>query len=225
MVDWAQMKIRLQNHKPPMLALIDVPDASTNLPRPDWRYRLDFILGEGIPSDSSPSPLEKPSHDDFEKWMDVVSGAQRRHREYAQKFGDGMEIVGKNSLGELRLQWEGETPLVTNITASDKTFLVLFPEDYPQAPFLVTIDNEIVKVGALNRDTGECSKVERSQRGTKAAPHVAGAVMKVFKTATQAQWWRRSSKANLAPLTTYTISLSYDDPQFPKPKVPREPNT
>ena len=222
MADWVQMANRLQDHQPPMLALIDVPDASTNLPKPDWRYRIDFILGERRSSDFSVGDLEKPNPADHEKWLKVFSEALARHRDYAQKFGDGLEIVGKNSLGELRFQWDGETRLVTNIKADDQTFLVLFPEDLPPPPFLVTIDDEIVKIGAVHRGTGECSQVVRAQRGTKAAPHLAGAVVKVFKTATQVQWWRLTSETKLLPLTTYTMSLSYDDPQFPKPKLPRE---
>ncbi|HET9533258.1 MAG TPA: hypothetical protein VFQ92_23080, partial [Blastocatellia bacterium] len=222
MGDWVQMANRLQDHEPPMLALIDVPEASSALPKPDWRYRIDFILGERRRADFSQTDLEKPNPDDRQRWMKVIAEAHRRHRDYAQKFGDGLEIVGKNSLGELRLQWEGDTRLVTNINADAKTFLVLFPEVLPPPPFLVTIDDEIVKVGAVHRGTGECSEVVRGQRGTKAAPHLAGAVVKVFKTATQTQWWRLTSETKLLPLTTYTMSLSYDDPQFPKPKLHRE---
>jgi hypothetical protein len=224
MADWVTMANRLQDHEPPMIALIDVPEASSNLPKPDWRYRIDFVLGERRSGDFSPSDLEKPDPDDRERWMKVIAEAHRRHRDYAQKFGDGLELLGRNSLGELRLQWEGDTLLATNVKADDKTFPVLFPEVFPAPPFLTTIDDEIVKVGAVHRGGGQISEVVRAQRGTKAAPHLAGAVVKVFKTATQVQWWRLTDETKLLPLTTYTMSLSYDDPQFPKPKLPRETN-
>ncbi len=222
MADWVTMANRLQDHEPPMIALIDIPEASSNLPKPDWRYRIDFILGEKRSSEFSLSDLEKPNPNDHEKWLKVFTEAHDRHRDYAQKFGDGLELLGRNSLGELRLQWEGDTLLATNIKADDKTFPVLFPEVFPAPPFLATIDDEIVKVGAVHRGGGQISEVVRAQRGTKAAPHLAGAVVKVFKTATQVQWWRLTGETKLLPLTTYTMSLSYDDPQFPKPKLPRE---
>ena len=89
-------------------------------------------------------------------------------------------------------------------------------------PLLIKIDDEIIKVGAVDRGTGECSGVARGQHRTTAATHKAGAAVTVFPTASQVQWWRLSDESKLLPLTRYTLSLSYTDPDFPKPKLPRE---
>jgi hypothetical protein len=84
------------------------------------------------------------------------------------------------------------------------------------------IDNEIIEVGEVDRGTGVCSKLTRGQHRTQAATHAAGTDVEVFKTATQTHWWRLTGETRLVPLTRYTVSLSYDDPEFPKPKVPGE---
>ena len=222
MADWEKMGERLENSEPPMLSLIDAPAAVSALPPPDWRYRLDFMLGEKIADDVNLSTLEQPNSSDQQKWFEVNREAQRRHKDYARKWGDGLELVAKNSLGELRLQWEGDTTLVFEVAANENTFRVAVPDFLPAPPFLVMIDNEIIKVGAINRGTGVCSEVARGHRQTTAARHEAAAVVKVFKTATQTQWWRLTEQTQLLPLTKYTLSLSYGDPEFPKPKVPGE---
>jgi hypothetical protein len=221
MADWVHMPDAMMGHTPPMLSLIDAPSTGVS-PRPDWRYRIDFMLGEKSGIEFTLNTLEKPEPSDTQKWFRVVSEAQTRHRNYAQKWGDGLELVGKNSLGELRLQWEGGTTLIAGIGADDNSFRIAAPNVLPAFPLLITIDDEIIKVGEVHRGTGECSQVVRGQRGTKKAPHASDAAVKVFQTATQTQWWRLTSETKLLPLTTYTLSLSYLDPQFPKPKLPRE---
>jgi hypothetical protein len=80
----------------------------------------------------------------------------------------------------------------------------------------------VIKVGAVDAATGVCSTLTRAQRGSQAAEHAAGAVVEVFRTATQTHWWRLSGTTTVLPLTTYTVSLDYLDPQFPKPKRPQE---
>jgi hypothetical protein len=73
----------------------------------------------------------------------------------------------------------------------------------------------------VNLGDGECSELVRGQHRTTAAAHANGAKLAVFKTATQTQWWTLPTETKL---TRYTLSLSYDDPQFPKPTLPRETN-
>jgi hypothetical protein len=226
MADWVHMEEWMSRHTPPMLSVIDAPGThSSTASHPHWRYRLDFMLGEKSGNDFTLNLLEKPNPGDHDRWLKVIGEAQDRHRNYAHKWGDGLELVGKNSLGELRLQWEGATTLVSAINATEKSFRVAAPDLLPAPPLLVRINDEIIKVGAVHRGTGVCSKVERGQRGTTAASHPANAAVTVFKTATQTQWWRLTAETKLLPLTRYTLSLSYDDPQFPKPKLPGEANS
>jgi hypothetical protein len=151
MADWVHMEDWMSRHTPPMLSFVDAEETHAVIPKPDWRYRIDFTLGEKTGIDFSLGLLEKPDPGDHEHWLEVFNEAHQRHKDYAQKWGDGIEIVGKNSIAEIRFQWEGES-----------------------------------------------------------------------KTVTQTSWWRLSNETRLLPLTRYTISLSYDDPRFPKPKVPGE---
>jgi hypothetical protein len=223
--DWEKMGERLESSDPPMLSLTDTPAAVNALPPPDWRYRLDFMLGEKMSDSLALSALEKPSSGDPQEWFRLHREAQRRYVDYAQKYGDGLELVGKNSLGELRVQWDGATTLITAMGAADNSFTVAAPDVLPAPPFLVNIGSEIIKVGDVHRGTGVCSKLARKQRGTTAAAHAANTAVTVFKTATQTQWWRITEKTKLLPLTKYTLSLSYVDPEFPKPKVPGEANS
>ncbi|MDQ3666949.1 MAG: hypothetical protein M3410_10305 [Acidobacteriota bacterium] len=220
--EWAHMSGWMRRRRPPMLALKDAEETRDFIPRPDWRYRIDFILGEKSGINFNLGLLEKPDPADHENWLKVVNEAHNRHKNYAQKWGDGIEIVGRNNLSELRFQWSGRTGLASNIAAADDSFKVSAPDLLPSPPLLVKIGNEIIKVGAVHRGTGVCSEVARAQHGTQAAAHVAGAAVEVFKTATQTHWWRLTGETQLLPLTRYTISLDYFDPLFPKPKLPGE---
>jgi hypothetical protein len=221
MNDWVQMPDFMMGHTPPMLSLIDAPETAV-IPKPDWRYRIDFTLGEkGRPEFKLNELGPPPDDDDPQKWFEFLAKSHKQHKDFAQEFGAGLELVGKNSLGELRLQWEGDTTLVGGIAAADKSLKVASPNVLPAAPLLIKVDDEIIKVGAVNLGSGECSDLVRGQHRTDAAAHANGAKVAVFKTATQTQWWTLPTETKL---TRYTLSLSYDDPQFPKPKLPRETN-
>jgi hypothetical protein len=222
MADWVQMEDWMTRHTPPMLSLVDAPDTHSVLKTPDWRYRIDFVLGKKSGVNLSLNLLTKPNPSDHENWFKVIGEAQRRYIDYAQKFGDGIEIVGRNNIAELRLQWGGKTTLVSGMAATDKSFKVAAPDLLPSPPLLVKIDNEIVEIGKIDRGTGVCSDVARAEHKTQAASHSAEAAVEVFKSATQTHWWRLTGETRLLPLTRYTVSLSYDDPEFPKPKIPRE---
>jgi hypothetical protein len=221
MADWVQMPDFMMGHTPPMLSLIDAPGTAV-IPKPDWRYRIDFMLGERSRPEFKLNELgPPPSEDDPQKWFEFLAKSHKQHKDFAQEFGNGLELVGKNSLGELRLQWEGDSTLVAGIAADDKSLKIASPNVLPAPPLLIKIDDEIIRVGAVDLGTGVCSELVRARHGTKAAPHSNGAKVTVFKTATQTQWWTLPTETKL---TRYTLSLSYDDPQFPKPKLPRETN-
>ena len=222
MAHWVQMEDWMTRHTPPMLSLLDAPDTQSVLKIPDWRYRVDFALAKKSGIDFSLSLLTKPNPTDHENWLKVFNNAHERYRDYAQKWGDGMEIVGRNNVSELRFQWGGNTSLVSAINDSEKSFRIAAPDLLPAPPLLVKIDNEVVEIGKIDRGTGVCSEVLRAQHKTQKAAHAANAAVEVFKSATQTQWWRLTGETKIVPLTRYTISLTYDDPEFPKPKIPRE---
>ena len=222
--EWVHMEGWMRSRRPPMLALKEAEETHDFIPKPDWRYRIDFIQGERSNEPFNLGLLEKPDPSDHENWLKVFHEAHDRYRDYAQKHGDGTEIVGKNNLAEIRLQWGGRTGLVSSMGAADDSFTVTAPDLLAAPPLLVKIGDEIIQVGAIHRGTGVCSEVARAQHGTQAAAHAAGATVEVFKTATQTHWWRLTGDTRLLPLTRYTISLDYLDPQYPKPKIPSETN-
>jgi hypothetical protein len=225
MAHWVHMTDWMTRRVPPMISVLDAEEAhGSTIPTPDWRYRIDFILGKKSGVDFSLDLLQKPNPSDHQNWIKVFGAAHQRYKDYAQKWGDGMEMIGKNNIAELRFQWGGETTLVSDMTPAANSFQVTTPDALPATPVLLKINNEIVEVGAIHRGTGVCSQVTRGQHGTTPAQHTGGATVEVFKTATQTHWWRLTEDARLVPLTTYTVSLTYDDPQFPKPRLNGEAN-
>ncbi|HWS99458.1 MAG TPA: hypothetical protein VN256_04225 [Pyrinomonadaceae bacterium] len=212
------------SREPPMVAFTDAAESQAvpfvNLP--DWRYRIDFVLGEKSGINFTLGLLEKPNPDDHDNWLKVFSAAHERYRNYAQKWGDGIEIIGRNNIAELRFQWGGQTTLVSAVAASDASFTVAEPDALPAPPVLVKLGDEVVRVGAIHRGTGVCSDVRRAQHKTQAAAHAAGAAVGVFRTATQTHWWRLTGDTQLVPLTRYTVSLDRLDPVYPKPMLRQE---
>jgi hypothetical protein len=224
--EWAHMAGWMRKRRPPMLAMKEAQETREFVPAPDWRYRVDFIRGDKTGPAFTPSILETPAASDKENWLKVFSEAQSRYKEYAQKRADGQEMIGKNSFAELRVRWGRETTLASALAADADSFTVAAPANLPAPPLLVRVGDdeqaEIIKVGAIDPATGICSALARAQRGSQASAHASDAVVEVFRTAMQTHWWRLGGEVKVLPLTTYTVSLDYFDPQFPKPKRPQE---
>jgi hypothetical protein len=224
--EWAHMAGWMRKRRPPMLAMKEAEETRDFVPRPDWRYRVDFLRGEKTGPNFTPDLLEKPAQSDKENWLKVFHEAHSRYKDYAQKRADGQEIIGKNNFAELRVRWGRATSLALAFSAVADSFTVAAPDNLPAPPLLVRVGDdehaEIIKVGAVDRTTGVCSVLARAQRGSQAAAHAAGVIVEVFRTATQTHWWRVGGEVKVLPLTTYTVSLDYFDPQFPKPKRPQE---
>lgn len=225
-MDWPVTPNWMRKRQPPMLAMKESEESRDIVPAPDWRYRLDFLRGDKSGPNFTPTPLSKPDPSDKEGWLKVNRDAHARYKEYAQTLADGREIIGKNNFAELRVQWGPQTTLAAGMTAAADSFTVAAAAGFPTPPLLVRIGDdahaEVIKVGALDAATGVCSNLTRAQRGSQPAAHAAGAVVAVFRTATQTHWWRLSGATGAQPLTTYTVSLDHLDPQFPKPKRPQE---
>ena len=223
LADWAEYEPWMLRQTPPMLGLKDADDVFTPR-RPDWRYRIDFMLGEKLGTDFSLSTLTNPDPQAHDDWLDVFNEALERHRDYAQKWGDGLEIIGRNNVAVLRFHWEGTSTLAGAITADAATLRLADSTQFPDPPFRLKIDGETLEVGELDRVTHVCSKLKRGVFETAKQAHQDGAAATVAKAAVQQHWWRLTNETRLQPLTTYTVSLEYDDARYPRPRLPQEPN-
>lgn len=67
------------------------------------------------------------------------------------------------------------TTLAAAIDAVQTSFTVTDASLFPDPPFRITVDAEIMEVGAIDRVTKTFSNVTRGVEGTAAAPHAAGA--------------------------------------------------
>ena len=72
----------------------------------------------------------------------------------------------------LRVANNAVTQLVQSIDASNTALTVLDGSKFPEPPFMVTVDNEIIKVGARTEST--FSSLTRGAENTVAASHTAG---------------------------------------------------
>ncbi|MDK2902081.1 MAG: hypothetical protein PWR14_985, partial [Thermosediminibacterales bacterium] len=69
------------------------------------------------------------------------------------------------------------TTLVSGIDAVVTSFTVTDASKFPEAPFRITIDAEIMEVGAIDKGNNIFSNVQRGLEGTTAASHNAGATI------------------------------------------------
>lgn len=67
-----------------------------------------------------------------------------------------------------------QTTLNGAITSSATSFIVVDASLFPAAPFRVTVDAEIMEVGAVDTGTKTFSSVLRGQEGTTATTHNSG---------------------------------------------------
>jgi len=87
---------------PPMMA---TPSVASTPVQPDWRYRLDFLLGQ--PDNRPQSSLPPPGTAWLEQWR--RQGAE--YYNYVKAYGDGSEITGRNNLGEVSFELENGEPV------------------------------------------------------------------------------------------------------------------
>ncbi|MGB9904722.1 MAG: hypothetical protein ACPLQO_08675, partial [Desulfotomaculales bacterium] len=69
------------------------------------------------------------------------------------------------------------TTLVSGIDATATSFSVTDASKFPDAPFRITVDAEIMEVGAIDKVNNVFSNVQRGLEGTVAASHDAGATV------------------------------------------------
>src|SRR5690606_21714184 len=77
-----------------------------------------------------------------------------------------------------------KTTLTSSISAGDTTFQVDDSSTFPdEGPFRITIDAEVMEVGAINKVTHTFSNVQRGLEGTMSAAHDSGAEVTMRFTA------------------------------------------
>lgn len=223
LADWLLFRPALLRRTPAMLATGEEPLLTSAPQTPDWRYRIDFMLGEmSNRAQAALAELATPPPDDRDEWLKVFREALRRHRDYAHKWGDGLEMVGKNNFAVLRFHWEGDTKLAAGISESETSLRLADSTGFPDAPFRMIIGAETLEVGAIDRVTHVCSELKRGAFETTAQAHVTGAGVRTAKAVVQTHWWRLTDELGLLPLTTYIVSLEPEDARYPRPKLPGE---
>ncbi len=70
----------------------------------DWCYRIDFIMMNPLtePSQALPAPT---SGDTSAAALSKTTEIARVHTAYSDQWADGKEIVGRNHIGQISLQW------------------------------------------------------------------------------------------------------------------------
>lgn len=121
-------------------ALLDMrrPDALQPSAPPDWTYRVEFV--DGNPEDRDQPNADAAAAPNGLPYPEELAAAAATHRARVRRSGRGRSIVGRNHLGEIRLQWTD-----------------------------------------------------------------------AHRSATQILWWRPTETAPLLPLTSYQVSLDFDD--------------
>jgi len=108
----------------------------------------------------------------------------------------------------LYIKNNARSTLALSIGASDTSLTVASGEGlkFPSlTPFRITIDNEIIEVGAVSGDT--FTSLTRGVEGTTAAAHALGAVVELRITAELVDQWRFTQQ-NAQTGTSYTLVLS-----------------
>ena len=78
----------------------------------------------------------------------------------------------------LNVKNNSQTALTRDIGPSETSFTVEDPYSLPTPPFRMTIDEEIMEVGAKNDGTKTLSNVIRAQEGTAAQSHSSGSAVR-----------------------------------------------
>lgn len=126
-----------------------VSNASANLiPKPDWRYRIDFILAEDEvrePAPFAPREVILPAYEEdrIEALKNYLAMA-KNHEDYARKWGHGKEIVGVNNVCEISFDWKpDQKKTVTQKTwwrLKSKSDREAFLKAFPLSKFSVSLE-------------------------------------------------------------------------------------
>ena len=182
-------------------------------------YRIDFIRGT--------------------KEKKVENFNTISHFHFARQQAPSSEIIRRSNFASITIDWEGEGKLVQALDAKAESFTIVLAQGktFPQAPFFVLIDQEIMYVLETKTQAGNdteltCSQVKRGKADSQAQAHVQNSTVKIRRTVSQTIWvvaevplkeQTNTSVLDLTPhaLTRYKVAMAADDLQYTKPT----PNT
>lgn len=96
----------------PALANAQGPTLATDTilkKRPDWRYRIDYLLADYELDGFTPVTASAPTGSHQQALKEYMR-ASENHDDYAKRWGNGKEIVGLNNFGEVTFQWNPAQP-------------------------------------------------------------------------------------------------------------------
>jgi hypothetical protein len=72
---------------------------------PEWRYRIDYLVAAfEIDDDFHPQPTPQPDANRSKALQSYLTAA-KDYDDYAERWGNGKEIVGVNNFGEITFNW------------------------------------------------------------------------------------------------------------------------
>lgn len=198
---------------PPMLRLKEIAPQLT-IPEPDWLYRSDCVRGEKVLGLEGVTSLTSGQYT-----IDNLADALRNHRIYADQGAAGLEIIGKNNFGDVTFQWDAQTHLVADALPGAVELRVAEVAGFPPTPFYVWLDAELIEVREVDAIASAFRNLRRGVGDTPVTGHAAGSTARLRRQAVQHTWWRTRESAPLQVLTRFSVSLEFDDPEYPMPTL------
>ena len=208
-------------------------DPATKIPKPDWFYRIDHMRGAkpkpADPNDPKLHKFENITAGGFDAALQKVVKNQIEHIKYGKNFAAGLEVIATNSIAEVSFGWEGAGKLADALTADTDKFVIKVDKTFPQTPFQIIVEAEIIKV-SKTEPFGTDLRVIECKRGaakTTKAAHAKEAAVVVRKLVSQTHWVAKAKKEDSLPasvadvecaqFTRYDIPMEVEDLEFPKP--------
>ncbi len=208
-------------------------DPTVKIPKPDWFYRIDHMRGKKPkPSDPNDPKLHKFENilaGGFDATIQKLVKNQIEHFKYGRNFAAGLEVIALNSIAEITFAWEGKGVLADALTAETDKFVIKVEKAFPQAPFHIIVDSEVIQV-SKTEPFGSDLRITGCKRGgvkTTKVAHAKDAAVVVRKLVSQTHWVARAKKEETLPtgvadvecaqFTRFDIPMELEDVEFPKP--------
>ena len=161
----------------------------------------------------------------------ALSRFMSHHFYFSQKKTPGLEVIALNSIAQFNFHWEGKGKLHELLTFESKEMRVEIVEDFPEPPFQIMVEEEIIQVGSveITPPIGRYLKLKRGVDGSKAVAHAKGIEVTIRKTVNQLHWVvDKGAKGadglhvqSVRPLTRFKVPMEFADPKFKEPSIPK----
>ena len=187
---------------------------------------MDHIRGESTNTDPPPNSEPAESESDGQKFKRFVA----HHFYFSQKKTPGLEVISLNSIGQFNFHWEGKGKVNQLLTKESKLMEVEIVDDFPDPPFQIMVEEEIIQVGAVELipPVGRFSKLKRGVDGSKAVEHLLGVEVVIRKTVNQTHWVIDAGAKDInglhaqtaRTLTRFTVPMEFVDAKYKEPNIP-----